>query len=89
MDDYENSKLMQVIMQDPPLFLQLLHLQRHSQKHLDPTFVVHHDDVIPQAIKLNDFALTPLLHGADLQAWNDPPTLEFPPKADAFLPKVP
>ena len=80
---------MQVIMQDPPLFLRLLPHQRHSQKHLDPTFVVHHDDVIPQAIKLNDFALTPPPHGADLQAWNDPPRLEFPLKADECLPKVP
>ena len=80
---------MQVIMQDPPLFLRLLHRQRHSQKHLDPTFVIHHDDAIPQAIRLNDFVLTPLPHGADLQAWNDPPTLEFQLKADAFLPKEP
>ena len=89
MDDYGNWKLMQAITQDLPLFPRLLPRQRHSQKHLDPTFVIHHDDAIPQAIRPNDFALTPLLHDVDSQAWNDPLTLEFPPKADVFLPKVP
>ena len=80
---------MQAITQDLPLFPRLLHRQRHSQKHLDPTFVIHHDDAILQAIRPNDFALALLPHGADLQAWNDPPTLEFQLKADAFLPKEP
>ena len=80
---------MQVITQDPPQFPQLLPHQRHSQKHLDPTFVIHHDDAILQAIRLNDFALTPPPHDVDSQAWNDPPTLEFQLKADASLPIAP
>ena len=59
MDDYGNWKLMQAIRQDPPLFHRLLLHPLHSQKHPDPTFVVRHDDVKPQAIKPNDFALAP------------------------------
>ena len=89
MGDYGNWKLVQVITQDLLQFPRLLLHQRHSQKHLDPTFVIHHDDAILQAIRPNDFALTPPPLDADLQAWNDPLMLEFPPKADECLPKVP